>query len=338
MSMYGVLQVLGTQALIFGGWSIIDAIGTKIILEALYKIPIARFQLKRPPPRTLAAKSHFETARILVALAYFLYCAGRIVLYMEPSVYKALEIDVTASDTAIKRRFRELAKMYHPDKVGEEHADVFRLLHEKYSLISDPDTRLLYNMFGPRIALWERLSTQTEYIHNGFKELVYQHISMLLQQGLGLVLHLNRWTSRSMNVGSMWALLLQSCVFIFQMRMLTDERWSTWLGYATGLAVFQAVSMITNMLFPCILLLQQCNISFDQLLTAGSWKHFRFARDPQPVLIESPDMLAKAHVLHTLRREPETISEAREQINILVAAVKQLDESTKKISATESDS
>ena len=36
--MYGVLQVLGTQALIFGGWSIIDAIGTKIILEALYKI------------------------------------------------------------------------------------------------------------------------------------------------------------------------------------------------------------------------------------------------------------------------------------------------------------
>ena len=49
-------------------------------------------------------------------------------------------------------------------------------------------------------------------------------------------------------------------------------------------------------------------------------------------------MLAKAHMLHTLRREPETLSEAREQINILVAAVKQLDESTKKISATESDS
>lgn len=66
--------------------------------------------------------------------------------------------------------------------------------------------------------------------------------------------------------------------------------------------------------------------------------HFRFARDPQPVLIESPDMLAKAHMLHTLRREPETLSEAREQINILVAAVKQLDESTKENSATESDS
>ena len=133
---------------------------------------------------------------------------------MEPSAYKALEINITASDTTIKRRFRELAKMYHPDKVGEEHADVFRLLHEKYSLISDPDTRLLYNMFGPRIALWERLSTQTEYIHNGFKELVYQHISMLLQQGLGVVLHINRWTSRSMNIGSMWALLLLSLIHI----------------------------------------------------------------------------------------------------------------------------
>ena len=93
--------MLGTQALIFGGWSIIDAIGTKIILEALYKIPIARFQLKRPPPRTLAAKSHLETARILVALAYFLYCAGKMVLYMEPSAYKALEINITASDLSL---------------------------------------------------------------------------------------------------------------------------------------------------------------------------------------------------------------------------------------------
>lgn len=334
--MYGVLQVLGTQALIFGGWSIIDAIGTKLILEALYTIPIFRFQLKRPPPRTLAAKSHLETARILVALAYFLYCAGKIIISMEPSVYKALEVSVTASDTAIKRRFRELAKIYHPDKVGEEHADVFRLLHEKYSLISDPDTRLLYNMFGPRIALWERLSTQTEYIHNGFKELVYQHISMLLQQALGTILQFNRWSSRSMNVGSMWALLLQACVFILQMRMLTDDKWATWLGYATGLAIFQAVSITTYMLFPCILVLQQFNISFDQLLTAGSWKHFRFTRDPEPVLVESPDMLAKAHMLYSLRREPETLSEARDQISILVAAVKQLDESTKKISTTES--
>lgn len=333
--MYGVLQVLGTPVLILGGWSVIDAIGTKAILEALYKMPISRFRLKRPPSHTLAAKSHLETARILVALAYVLYCAGKIILSMEPSVYKALEVSVTASDTAIKRRFRELAKMYHPDKVGEEHADVFRLLHEKYSLISDPDTRFLYNMFGSRIALWERLSTKTEYIHNGFKELVYQHISMLLQQALGTILQLSRWSSRSMNVGSMWALLLQACVFILQIRILTDNKWAAWLGYATGLAIFQAVNITTYMFFPCILFLQRCNISFDQLLTAGSWKHFRFARDPEPVLVESPDMLAKAHMLHSLRREPETLSEARDQINILVAAVKQLDKSTEKISATE---
>lgn len=110
-----------------------------------------------------------------------------------------------------------------------------------------------------------------------------------------------------------------------------------WLAYATNATVFQAIAITTHIFFPFMLVLQQCHLSFDQLLVAGSWHHFRRASDPEPVLVESPESLLRARVLHSLRHEPETLSEAREQLTVLIAAIQELDAKAEQLWPSESD-
>lgn len=199
----GLLQIVGTQLLIFGGWNILDRVGTKVFLELSYGIPVAMLRLKRPTSGSMAARSHWEMARMILACAYVTYCICQLIQDLGPSAYQSLGVSVTANDTTIKRQFRELAKMYHPDKVGPDQSDVFRVLHEKYSLISDPTSRFLYNRFGPKILAWEMLSTPSEFMHRGLKEHLYQHITMLFQQLIAAVLQFRNWSSRSMSIGTM---------------------------------------------------------------------------------------------------------------------------------------
>lgn len=109
------------------------------------------------------------------------------------------------------------------------------------------------------------------------------------------------------------------------MRFLTDERWGSWIGEAMGLTVFQVMIFSTHVFFPFVLLLQQCNTSFGQLVTTGKCQHFRSASNPEPVFVETPAAISEARIFHTVQHEPETLAEARDQIGLLVAAITQLE-------------
>jgi molecular chaperone DnaJ len=61
--------------------------------------------------------------------------------------YKLLEISPTASQTELKRSFRRLAHLHHPDKNGGKPSAeaYFRELKEAYIVLSDPVRRERYN-------------------------------------------------------------------------------------------------------------------------------------------------------------------------------------------------
>jgi molecular chaperone DnaJ len=64
--------------------------------------------------------------------------------------YEVLGVPRAASDTEIKKSFRQLAMQYHPDrnpgdKQAEEH---FKAVNEAYAVLSDPDKRAQYDRFG----------------------------------------------------------------------------------------------------------------------------------------------------------------------------------------------
>jgi DnaJ like chaperone protein len=49
------------------------------------------------------------------------------------SAYKILEIEATATNDEVKKAFREMAKKYHPDKVGHLGEDVKKTAEAKFT-------------------------------------------------------------------------------------------------------------------------------------------------------------------------------------------------------------
>ncbi len=64
--------------------------------------------------------------------------------------YEVLGVDKSASDDAIKKAYRKLAKQYHPDlHPGDKEAEAkFKEVNEAYEILSDSEKREKYDQFG----------------------------------------------------------------------------------------------------------------------------------------------------------------------------------------------
>ena len=67
----------------------------------------------------------------------------------ERDFYEVLGVERGADDAAIKRAFRKLAQQWHPDVNKEPEApERFKEINEAYQVLSDPQRRQSYDMFG----------------------------------------------------------------------------------------------------------------------------------------------------------------------------------------------
>lgn len=64
--------------------------------------------------------------------------------------YKILGVDKNATDAEIKKKYRKLAKKYHPDvnQNNEAASNKFKEINEAYEVLSDKEKRKQYDMFG----------------------------------------------------------------------------------------------------------------------------------------------------------------------------------------------
>src|SRR4051794_22720588 len=63
-----------------------------------------------------------------------------------PDYYELLQISPNAEPSTIQRVYRLLAQRYHPDNQETGNAVKFRLIHEAYLVLSDPDARVRYDV------------------------------------------------------------------------------------------------------------------------------------------------------------------------------------------------
>jgi DnaJ family protein B protein 12 len=58
-------------------------------------------------------------------------------------------VKTTVTDTEIKKAYRKISLMTHPDKNGHEHADeAFKMVSRAFGVLGDPDKRAKYDRFG----------------------------------------------------------------------------------------------------------------------------------------------------------------------------------------------
>lgn len=62
--------------------------------------------------------------------------------------YAVLGVDRTATENDIKRAFRELARLHHPDINPHDEGERFREINEAYAVLSDRDSRARYDRWG----------------------------------------------------------------------------------------------------------------------------------------------------------------------------------------------
>ena len=63
--------------------------------------------------------------------------------------YELLKVHPSVSPIEIRRAYRELSKLYHPDTTKlplEEAKQKFQQLNEAYGILANPQTRLVYDM------------------------------------------------------------------------------------------------------------------------------------------------------------------------------------------------
>lgn len=62
--------------------------------------------------------------------------------------YKILNVPIGASESEIKKQFRQLAKIYHPDKNdgSKKSEESFKIILNAYETLSDKEKRAAYNI------------------------------------------------------------------------------------------------------------------------------------------------------------------------------------------------
>jgi DnaJ-related protein SCJ1 len=71
-------------------------------------------------------------------------------IFSEKNLYKILEVDRSASQNELKKKYREMTRKYHPDKnQGNAEASAkFADVAEAYEILSDPKKRRQYDRGG----------------------------------------------------------------------------------------------------------------------------------------------------------------------------------------------
>ena len=63
----------------------------------------------------------------------------------EPDFYDALQLSAKADPDTIHRVYRILAQRYHPDNRETGNEDAFRLVHQAYTVLANPELRAAYD-------------------------------------------------------------------------------------------------------------------------------------------------------------------------------------------------
>ncbi|KUI61040.1 Chaperone protein DnaJ [Cytospora mali] len=157
------------------GWTFLPGMAARFIQNTYYGLTI-RAGSPRPQPGQQRFAEHYRRIYILVVCAYLLftmYEADWDLQRQGGSFYAVLGVGPDAPARDIKRRYRQLSAVMHPDKGGASYdADVYIRVQTAHETLSDDVRRFAYDRFGPAVLEWRGCTVVRDFVMRGAREML----------------------------------------------------------------------------------------------------------------------------------------------------------------------
>lgn len=154
---------------------------TRFIQSTYYGLTI-RAGSPRPQPGQPRFAEHYRRIYILVVCAYLAFTVYEADWELQRSggdFYRVLGVAPDAGTREIKRRYRQLSALMHPDKAGGAAAaaagpfdpEVYIRVQTAHEVLSDDVKRFAYDRFGPDVLGWRGCTVARDYVVRGARNL-----------------------------------------------------------------------------------------------------------------------------------------------------------------------
>lgn len=155
-------------------WMVLPPLMTQALLRGLYSL-----QILTPPSTPAQSQMYKQRAQAAVIVGYLVYIVYAAFLHGPTNYYELLQVGLEDDTETIRRSFRRLARIHHPDKVGAtvQNEAIFLDLRRAHDALVEPVRRTMYDHFGTAavgstVAMAQRdtffLSLQGSLIAYGF--------------------------------------------------------------------------------------------------------------------------------------------------------------------------
>ncbi|KAK9457737.1 hypothetical protein V1511DRAFT_186276 [Dipodascopsis uninucleata] len=169
----------------YAAWLVLPKAATSALQSIYYKIAYGENRGPRPgSSQFIRDRKITYSIVIAVYLTYSVY--NSISELRVTNFYNLLNVPLNADTKALKRQFRSLSVLYHPDKESGNE-EVFIALKQAYDILTNPVKKFGYDRFGANVISWHDCKTEYDIIVRGFGRSLPHYVVSLF---IIIVLHI----------------------------------------------------------------------------------------------------------------------------------------------------
>lgn len=191
-------------------------LATRFLQSTYYGITI-RAGSPRPQPGQPRFAEHYRRIYILVVCAYLLFTIYEADWELQRSggdFYSVLGVAPDAAVRDIKKRYRQLSAIMHPDKGGAYNAETYIRVQTAHETLSDEVRRFAYDRFGPEMLRWRECTVARDFVMRGARDVAgYYGVGALAIYALPKLGYFQQ--------GMYWRWVAFASLFVFELHTIT---------------------------------------------------------------------------------------------------------------------
>ncbi|KAJ2631136.1 hypothetical protein H4R22_002194 [Coemansia sp. RSA 1290] len=192
------------------GWLLLPQLAASYLLKTVHWVLLRLAPSWVPHPRTPRYALHHRLSYATVIAAYLIYTLWSTEQNLGANYYHVLGMRPdTFSSSQLRRNFRKLSLVLHPDK-NPEGEQQFILVQHAYNVLSDPLTRFVYNHAGEAAVKCQTCKSVSDFMLAAIPRRLAMYLTFIMGSVAMQVFRIGRYGTywRYIAIGSFAALEL----------------------------------------------------------------------------------------------------------------------------------